>query len=143
MREGYQVTVLFVMNAESPVEAARATFVKLCSTDERPTRFEVSRTRYTGSLQETMSLPIELGKENPLGRPAVIARNDSVCCGHCGSSLVSYHDNVDRQTKLFAREGAVFVSRSDLEENGDGRDPLAWCRACQKESALPRSLEWA
>jgi hypothetical protein len=140
----YEVTIRIITDAGSPLEAARLAFGQLLAPETRPRRLEVSRTTYTGPLRETSSLAIELPEHNPLGRPPVILKEDTVCCGHCGSSLVlNYHDEATRHAPLGTRNGLVFLRKEPAGKTGQGSDPRAWCAVCKKESALPDEFAWA
>lgn len=139
MKERHEVTIRLYEEADSPQEAARLAFTRLLSPETRPRRLEVSRTTIIGPLQETSSLTIELPEHNPLGRPPVLLKDDEVCCGHCGASvLMNYCDESTRYAPLGTRNGLVFLRKPPFDRSAkEGSDPRAVCAACKKESALP------
>jgi uncharacterized CHY-type Zn-finger protein len=125
------------VEATDPVEAARIAFNWLRYQQSRPTRFMVGRWRTMGPYREGYSLPIELGSENPYGRPKAYVEDGAVLCGHCDSDNTRYIEDVSRYAPFTVRDGVPTSCATDFEADEDGGDPRVWCFGCGQESMLP------
>ncbi|HEY3569939.1 MAG TPA: hypothetical protein VGP73_18540 [Thermoanaerobaculia bacterium] len=127
------------VEAETPLQAAQ----QACALQRNPykadNRFGIQYLK-DGHLYDE---EIDLGQENPLGRPAAVVSGDEVCCGHCGSPLTEHLEDTGRHTPLFARFGVAFASLSGRHVYDDGDDERVICGTCGRESELPLSFQWA
>lgn len=87
-------------------------------------------------------MPIELGTENPLGRPKAHIAHDAVLCGHCESDNTLYMEDVCQHAPFVVQDGLPRCSITDLEIDEEGADPRVWCLGCGQESMLPDGFAW-
>jgi len=137
----YHVTWTVTVASTDPVSAAREAYEMLRTLEKRPTRFEVAYSHPGCELR--YSHPVELGRENPLGRPEATFDNDAVLCPHCGSDNTRYIEDVGQYAPLFVRNGRPVAWDGDLEQDEVGEDPRVLCLGCGLESRLPDSFDWA
>jgi hypothetical protein len=139
MPERFRVSWSVELESEHPLEAVRQAFNLLWLADTRPTRFDVGFLEENGAVR--YFLPVELGKENPLGWPQARIEGQSVCCGHCGSDRTQYREDVTRHAALFAENGIARYDPDDFEYYELGCDGHVICEGCGRESGLPDRFE--
>ncbi|HTG36533.1 MAG TPA: hypothetical protein VLB76_26750 [Thermoanaerobaculia bacterium] len=84
---------------------------------------------------------IDLGYDNPFGRPPAVIEGDEVCCGHCGSRNTRYLEDVGQRSFMWADNGTAYASKDSVTADFDGADPRVWCAECGGESELPNPFE--
>jgi hypothetical protein len=137
----YAVTWTVKITSTDPVSAAREAYEMLRTVEKRPTRFEVVWNHPGCELR--YAHPVELGRENPLGRSEATFDNDAVFCPHCGSDNTRYVEDLGQYGPLFVRNGHPAAWSGDLEQDEVGEDPRVLCLGCGVESKLPASFDWA
>jgi hypothetical protein len=120
----------------SPLSAARYALAMQRNPEGSATAFEVAEEGQAPAL-------IDLGSQNPLGRPPCSLINDDVCCGHCRSANTRYIETVSQYAPIWIRFENVYANSAELEADDDGVDPRVWCADCGLESELPDSFTWA
>ncbi|HTG36532.1 MAG TPA: hypothetical protein VLB76_26745 [Thermoanaerobaculia bacterium] len=145
MAEPYTVTWTVEVDAEDLVDAARRAYEKLRHTESRPTHFDVKHPKITEALGPgyRYTLVVELPKDNPLGRPPAVVKDDGVCCGHCGSENTRYVEDVGQYAPMSVQDGVPVCWGGDLEVDEIGDDPRVLCFGCGRESELPPNFRWA
>jgi hypothetical protein len=136
----YLVTRTIEIEAETPLEAAREACVAQRDPYCTENLFGVGYYLEDGRWHDE---EIDLGYDNPLGRPAATISGDTVCCGYCGSPLTEYLEDVGRHAPLFARFGVALCDPAKLDTYEEGMDERVICGECGRESQLPASFKWA
>ncbi|HEY3569940.1 MAG TPA: hypothetical protein VGP73_18545 [Thermoanaerobaculia bacterium] len=141
MEQEYHVTVTLSVTTDDPATAAREAYDLLRFPRTRPTRFTV-RYRQSG-IDLEMKHPVELGTDNPLGRPDIRIEDGLVLCGHRGSEKTYYVEEVGQYGPLWVKNGHATCWSGDLEVDEVGDDPHVVCFGCGLESRLPPDFQWA
>jgi hypothetical protein len=136
----YDVTWTVKITSTDPVSAAREAYEMFRTAGRRPTRFEVAYNHPGCELRYTH--PVELGKENPLGRPDAVIDEKFIRCGHCESENTRYMEDVRQCAPLGVEDGVAVGYSADFERDELGEDPHVICLSCGLESKLPASFDW-
>lgn len=133
----YLITWTVEIEAETPLEAVREAL--RCQRDP----YNMENLFGVGYYKDNRwhDEEIDLGYDNPLGRPPATIDGTVVRCWYCGSAETEYLEDVGRHAPLFAKDGVAFCDSSLLETYEEGSDPRVVCALCRMESELPASFE--
>lgn len=132
----YLITWTVEIEAETPLEAVQAALAMQRDPYSMENLFGVGFYKNNRWHDEE----IDLGYDNPFGRPPAVIGGTEVCCGHCGSTETRYLESISQYSYVWAANSLAYASTDRILTMEEGSDPRVWCGRCGKESAWPESF---
>jgi hypothetical protein len=133
----YLITWMVEIQAETPLEAVRTALAMQRDPYSTANLFGVGYFENNRWHDEE----IDLGEDNPFGRPLALIGGGEVRCGHCGSSATRYLESIGRYCPIEVDDRAAYARKAAFEFDADAADPCVWCLSCSRESLLPTPFE--